>query len=97
MVASNSIPTWFASDVTLTLQENVDARAEEDESDAADVHRRCEHDGFGHHHAADEHGKGRCDLPAVMDCNGARLHGDRLRICTSRPLQSASWRHVGIR
>ena len=74
-----------------------DATAEEDEPDAADVHRRCQHDGFGHHHAADEYGKGRCDLPAVMDCDGAGLDGDRLRICASRPLQSTPWRYVGLR
>ena len=71
--------------------------AKEDEPDAADVHRRCEHDGFGHHHAADEHGTGRRDFAAVLDCDRVGFDGDRLWICAGGPLQPASRRHVGLR
>ena len=71
--------------------------SEEDESDAADVHRRGEHDGLRDHHAADEHGAGRRDLAAVLDRDGAGLDGHRLRVCAGRPLQSAPRRHVGLR
>ena len=67
-----------------------------DEPDPAHVHRRGEHDGLGHHHAADQHGAGRRDLAAVLDRHGARLDGDRLRLRPGRPLQPAPRRHVRL-
>ena len=71
--ASSSTPTSFANERTLGTKERAmeDTNSQEDEPDAADVHRRGEHDGLGHHHAADEHGAGRRDLAAVLDRDGA--------------------------
>ena len=70
---------------------------EEDEPDAAHVHRRREHDGLRHHHAADQHGAGRRDLAAVLDRDRGRLDGDRLRLRAGRHSSTsapAAWRRT---
>ena len=69
---SHQIPHLRSSRISgARIREAMMEQQKEDEPDAADVHRRCQHDGFGHHHAAHEYGKGRCDLAAVMDCDRA--------------------------
>ena len=73
------------------------AAAKTNEPDAADLHRGGQHDGLRHHHAPDEHGAGRCDLPAVLVCDSARLDGDCLWLRAGRSPQPASRRHVGLR
>ncbi len=68
--------------------------SEEDEPDATRAFNRLrQHDGLGHHHAADEHGSGRRDLAAVLGRHRRRLDGDRIRLRTGRHVQSTSRRH----
>ncbi len=69
---------------------------EEDEPHAAHVHRRREHDGLGHHHAADQHGSGRRDLTALVDRDRSRIDGHRVRLRAGRHLQPAPRRHGGL-
>ena len=37
-----------------------------------------EHDGFGHHHAAGEHGTDRRGVASVLACHGSGLDGAEL-------------------
>ncbi len=55
-----------------------------------------QHDGFGDHHVAYQHGSTGCRLAVVVAFHGNRLDGHRLLFCPVRRLLLTLWRVVRL-